>query len=563
LVMPLDNLDSWSAPSLCEALRGRWWGGAAKRTDARGVADAGAMGDTNPRLSLPQRKNYGVSESIGRHTIHGRETSTDMTILTFSEPEIQRLFGHEAAEDEDTDRLREYYFKSPVFEKITAPLPLRILVGHKGVGKSALFRIALDDDKHQGRLPILIRPDDVEGIGTEARDFLQRIRDWKTGLQAIIAAKIVESIGIDDGGVVSKVRAATTRFVALARQLLKPLLEKSVDLTPLRKVAIDAFLGGSAINVYLDDLDRGWEGRREDVLRISALLNAVRDLAKENDGIQFRIALRSDVYYLVRTSDESTDKIEGSVIWHTWDNHEILVVLVKRIETFLGHAIDEQHLLSLRQADLAVYLSPVMQERFMGHGHWANVPMYRVLMSLIRKRPRDLVKLLTLAARRAHDDHSGRIGTDHLNSIFEEYSQGRVQDTVNEFRSEVPDLERLLLNMKPNKSERRGRSGYIYTTDSLLEKLRSIAQMGAFRTVAGKVLDPKGLAAFMYKINFITARKEREDDLIERRYFEENRYLSSTFADFGFDWEVHPAYRWALQPDAGKDVFEQLRLSRD
>ena len=61
--------------------------------------------------------------------------------------------------------------------------------------------------------------------------------------------------------------------------------------------------------------------------------------------------------------------------------------------------------------------------------------MYRVLMSLIRKRPRDLVKLLTLAARQAQMEGSDLITTRNLRGIFEEYSQGRLQDTINEYRS--------------------------------------------------------------------------------------------------------------------------------
>jgi hypothetical protein len=70
------------------------------------------------------------------------------------------------------------------------------------------------------------------------------------------------------------------------------------------------------------------------------------------------------------------------------------------------------------------------------------------------------------------------------------------------------------------------------------------------------------LAAFLYKINFLTARKELPD-LIERKYFEESRYLQSRFVDFGFDWEVHPAYRWALQPEDQKSIFIDLKLSSD
>lgn len=107
------------------------------------------------------------------------------------------------------------------------------------------------------------------------------------------------------------------------------------------------FLEFPRLTIYIDDLDRGWQGRREDITRISALLNAVRDLSNENRNVFFKIALRSDVYYLVRTSDESTDKIEGSVVWHKWSNHEIFVLLVKRIETYFGRSVDESRLLEM------------------------------------------------------------------------------------------------------------------------------------------------------------------------------------------------------------------------
>jgi hypothetical protein len=49
-----------------------------------------------------------------------------------------------------------------------------------------------------------------------------------------------------------------------------------------------------------------------------------------------------------------------------------------------------------------------------------------------------------------------------------------------------------------------------------------------------------------------------EDGTIDRKYFEENRYLSSTFVDFGYNWEVHPAFRWALQPDDIMTIFKNL-----
>ena len=60
------------------------------------------------------------------------------------------------------------------------------------------------------------------------------------------------------------------------------------------------------------------------------MLNTLHDLSRDIQNLKLRISLRSDVYYAVLTSDETTDKIDESVIWQNWTNHEILVMLIKR-----------------------------------------------------------------------------------------------------------------------------------------------------------------------------------------------------------------------------------------
>lgn len=482
--------------------------------------------------------------------------------LTFSEAEIQSLFGHEAAEDEDPDRLREYYFKSSIYEQVVTDLPLRILVGHKGVGKSALFQIAVGEDAASNRLHLTIKPDDVLDLGDDTGDFLKTIRSWKSGLLELLAGKAVSTLGgqvnAEQGGLLRQYGGQLLEFLRVS--LKDP---EKFRFDPAKQAIADHFLKTSQIYVYIDDLDRGWQGRPHDITRISALLNAVRDIANENRGIRFRISLRSDVYFLVRTADESTDKIEGSVVWHTWSNHEIFALLVKRIETFYGRHPTLKELEDKKQQQLAKYLDPVFEPRFSGSGHWENAPTYRVLMSLVRKRPRDLVKLCSLAGRAARLSQRQRIDTHSLERVFEEYSQGRIQDTINEFRSELPDVERLIFGMKPSRQERKAKLGYTYATDGLLAKISRIEASSSFDFTSGKRATSRDLAAFLYKINFLTARRENSDGSITRKYFEESRYLQSQFADFGFGWEIHPAYRWALQPDTLESVFDSLRLSAD
>jgi hypothetical protein len=481
--------------------------------------------------------------------------------VNFSDENVAEIFGHEAAEDEDIERLKSYYFKGKVYSQVANNLPIRILVGHKGIGKSALFQVAMSEQTQEGKLTLLIKPDDIAGIGENETDFLKLIREWKAGISEIIARKALISFGLLYEGWRSKLNSYGGQLIDFLQATFRA--EDHANLGQSKKAIINDFLKTGKVFVYLDDLDRGWQGSKTDIRKISALLNAIRDLASECKGVAFRVSLRSDVYYLVRTSDESTDKIEGSVVWYSWTNHEILALLAKRVDQFLhGKSKSAEELMKLSQPLLAGHLNEVIEPVFNGKGKWERIPTYRMMMSLIRKRPRDLVKLCTLAAKHAGSENNSLIGTPDFNSIFEEYSQGRLQDTINEYRSELPDIERLLFGMKPSRVEKKTSEGYAYTTASLLSKIKNIQENKTFSFYGNRLADTKDLAAFMYKINFLTARKDR-GDFIERRYFEESRYLSHKFVDFGFDWEIHPAYRWALQPDNLLDVFISLAPSGD
>lgn len=480
----------------------------------------------------------------------------------FNDETIQRLFGYEDAESEQIDRLKEYYFRNDTYDRVTSPLPIRILVGHKGVGKSALFKISMSEEKVKGNLPILIKPDDIAELGKSDENFLLRIRQWKHGLTRIIGTKVLQELGVDDEKYYGKLTQFGLKLVNFITETVN-VVKDHIDIQPTQRLLMENFLKTKRIVIYLDDLDRGWEGKKEDIVRISALLNSIRDLSSDNHGLCFKISLRTDVYYLVRTSDESTDKIESSVVWYSWTNHEILVMLIKRINTFFGEDVNESMLMKTQQHYLSHNLDRIFEKRFQGRGKWTDKATYRILMSLIRKRPRDLVKLCTLAAREAYKEKESVIQTRHLQSIFEEYSQGRIQDTINEYRSELSNIESLIFGMKPNRKEKVLSDSFIFSTAELNGKLNNILQQNRFIFASGKIGSAKELAHFLYKINFLTARKILPDGEIDRKYFEESRYLSSSTVDFGYDWEIHPAYRWALQPDSIDDIFNKLSLSAD
>ena len=326
------------------------------------------------------------------------------------------------------------------------------------------------------------------------------------------------------------------------------------------KKLLGSFLQDKQLSVYIDEVDTLWNGRKEDIANISALLIASRDICQSNPGLSFKIALRPDIYRIVKTSTAHGDKIEGSVVWQSWQLHEILVLLVKRILTFMGEEADEQELLHKSQQRLTDdYLSKIMYEKFKGNGKWAGsdgngVPIHQFLLSVIRNRPRDLVKLCTAAAEQAGNSKSQKVATQHFDKILTNYSLARLEDTTAEYQGELPKIKDLLLGMAPEQKKSVAQDSYLYTTEALRRKIKQITLTNRCKFANGSVATEDDLISFLYKISFLTATKRDESGTLIRQYFEVNQYLSASI-DFGFDWEIHPAYRWGLQP---KDVASIL-----
>ncbi len=236
-----------------------------------------------------------------------------------------------------------------------------------------------------------------------------------------------------------------------------------------------------------------------------------------------------------------------------------MVFLAKRVQNYLGNKLSTTILMKQPQFEIVKNLYPIMESNFMGDGKWNNKPIHYIILSLTRRRPRDLVNLCTQAAREASDRGHKKIDTDDWESVFERYSQNRLQDTVNEHRYELPEIERLLLGMRPSHNQKKLSGSYKFTEEQLLRKISGITQNQKFMFANGRTASEKELLTFLYKINFLVGRKDASDGYIDRKYFEDNKYLSTEYTEFGYDWEVHPAFRWALYPEA-RDVFTDIDL---
>lgn len=476
--------------------------------------------------------------------------------MQFSDEIIRRCFGTDTAEDEDPERLKEYFFRNKSYENIRSSLPLRILVGHKGIGKSALLRMSHIEDLEDGFLSLWLQPNDL--ILEKSRDlsFVEKVKGYKVLLSRSIYYKALDDLGVTDPGNLK------VSFTNTAKQIISGIAERITSsaggdfddaTTRMRRL----FSQNNEIIVYIDDIDRGWTASKDDINNISALINAARDLTNEDKNLKIRIGLRSDAYFLFRTSDESTDKIESNVIRLSWTRHDVITVMALRIASYLGSDTDLRSLEFKNQKQIASELDPILENRFQGKGKWENIPTHIVLLSLNRNRPRDLIKLLTEAAKEAYRNGNEKITSKDLENVFANYSHGRITDLTLEFKSEVPEIEKLLYGFVPNsKIEKENR--WHYSNDQLIRKIRNIRSNHQLSFKNGQALTDKAIAEFLFKIDFIIARDNSPDGKVRWTHFDQNRMLQSQFVDFGYSWEVHPAYRWALSPKTIHEVLDSI-----
>jgi len=243
-----------------------------------------------------------------------------------------------------------------------------------------------------------------------------------------------------------------------------------------------------------------------------------------------------------------------------WTNDEILRLMALRISTFFKLPYSREGIRQLSQNQITRdILSLVMEPKFHGQGKWENERIHRVLLSLCRARPRDLVKLLHGAAREAAERSAGKITTQDFSRSFPRYSEERLQDLFNEFRSEMPNIEQFIMQFKPTKRQKTTAENYQYTTDQIILRIKYARQSVPLRFTSGRQVTDKSLLTFIYKIDFVVARFDR-DGHIEWRFFDQSRFLAHEHADFGNAWEVHPAYRWALQPNDVQTVINTISL---
>jgi hypothetical protein len=423
---------------------------------------------------------------------------------------IHELFGSFDAESEELERFKEYFVANDFYETFTADFPLRIVVGNKGAGKSALLRASLIDS--QTRPDVVSIPLSASDLIARAdslpRDGLKAINHWKAVFATEAAGRLLTSWipASADGDLARTISNLGDFFTWIARVTSKRTkgasdiaIRSGVDLNHIKKLVF-----------YIDDLDKGWDGRYEGLHFVNSILNACYDISRKERNIGFKIAIRWDLWDAISRINQDIDKIRQNTTFLRWSNHEIYVVMATRVAKFFGIEFAPALYLSeeRKQEEIAPIFDPILERTFHGLGKWDGAPSRRVILSMTRSRPRDLLTLLSLAAAEAHKKRRTHINSADLQTIFPRYSEDRLNDLIVEYGTRLVGMEALLLSFKPSQAAGKLAGKFRFTNDRIAVHLKGVLGHNTGRvhfTYEKGAPDFRRILDFLYRIDFLQA----------------------------------------------------------
>ena len=442
---------------------------------------------------------------------------------------------------------------------------LRILVGNKGTGKTAILEWFNKVSNHRGLPTLLLRPDDLD---TKAIGSVTDIAALKRGFYESLVKAIAISIGsrlkgylkgeaatlynaamshgAHDGDFITKflpvltaisVSVAKVDGVKLAKELSGTITAASL----IKAINVNLLKKGSLFFLLIDDTDQ--VAAPDDPVqlnRIWALLLAVRRLAGECPSIRCVVSLRSEIWMRLISENkgqrDQTDHMRDLVI-SLRASDEFMEKILRRRLTLAAEDLNKRNIdpYTLFFNGTKVRLPTSEDTR----------PWDTFILKSARERPRDAIQLVAKMISRAKINKSALIGDAEADEGMKEYSRERVDDLSNEFSQDCSTLRQVI--------EAFSRVDFDIPFETLRDHLKTIGS-GFSLTLRNSIIKPGDdddalrLLRFLHETGFINPKV---NDIRQPRGFRHVSYQDEPnfveMANWGklqaTSWEVHPAFR--------------------
>lgn len=287
--------------------------------------------------------------------------------MTIDLRELESLsFGAPAAERDISQGLADYFVESEAYRRISDGQKT-IVLGNRGAGKSAIFKVLAERLRGTGQLVIELSPEDysyemlskvmlAEGQGGWAKQgayasawkyliyvlvmkaisaqgprvktgaagrIYSYLRDHHAGIADNPISILISYLKRIEGIKIGHYEAAL-KTKELAR-LYK--LEEIHELLP----ALEELAQRRAMVVLVDELDRGWDSSEDAKAFVAGLFQAAVAINELTPRLRVYISLRRELYDSIPSLYEDAQKYRDIIETITWDEPALLSLVAKRI----------------------------------------------------------------------------------------------------------------------------------------------------------------------------------------------------------------------------------------
>ncbi|QKW35234.1 hypothetical protein HUT06_15285 [Actinomadura sp. NAK00032] len=379
-------------------------------------------------------------------------------------------FGTPSAERDIARGLGSYFVESPTYQRVRSGAKT-ILMGNRGAGKSAIFKVLAARERAAGSHVIELSPEDYSYELLSSTMEAEHAGSWaKTGAYAaawkyLIYVLVMKALarkgmrltkgggreihryirhnhGAHQLGTLSLLVSYLKRLEAIkigpieagvrTRELDRLYkLEEIHNLLPaLRRV-----LDGQRVVVFVDELDRGWDSSEDAKAFVSGLFQACVSINGLHRNLRVYVSLRQELYDDIPALYEDAQKHRDLLERIYWSEESLLELIAKRIRYSArekGFDVEALEKAGDRACWSAVFAAPPGRARDGSFGYMVDRTLYR---------PRELIQFCSEALAQARGRVS-RLPVPYSAIERSEYgySTERTKDIAAEYRSQYPGL---------------------------------------------------------------------------------------------------------------------------
>jgi hypothetical protein len=377
--------------------------------------------------------------------------------------DLSRLnFGAPAAERDIELGLADYFVETEAFRRV-AERKKTVVLGNRGSGKSAIFKILAKQARSSGAVVLELSPEDYsyemlsstmhpESKGSWAKYgaysaawkyliwvlIMKHVTTTGSKLKTGAAAKIYNYIRDNHSGIDRNPIAVFISYLKRIEGLKVGPVEvrvKTVELAKLYKLeeiykllpALKSICDRRKILVFVDELDRGWDSSEDARAFVAGLFQACVSINEQIENVTVYVSLRRELYDSIPALYDDAQKYRDIIETIHWDEPSLLSLVAKRIK----HGVIE-----LESSDDVSCWNSVFSETL----QYRQTKSFNYIVDRTLYRPREMIQFCSDALEAAKNTHSFPIDYDLISRAELAYSEDRTKDIAAEYRFQYPGL---------------------------------------------------------------------------------------------------------------------------